>query len=144
LPPGFPQGADPARDNCGLLWVSPVLPMRGADLLDVMALAAPLFGLYGFDLFATFSMITERALGGVLTVAYDKDDAQESADAHACYDALFDALAAAGYLPYRVGLQSMADLDPEGDGFWRTCARIKAALDPLNIIAPGRYQPPAK
>lgn len=144
LPPGFPHDANPARDNCGLLWLSPVLPMRGADLLDVMALAAPLFGHYGFDLFATFSMITERALGGVLTVAYDKDDARETADAHACYQALFDALAEAGYLPYRVGLQSMADLDPEGDAFWRTCARIKAALDPLNIIAPGRYQPPAK
>jgi 4-cresol dehydrogenase (hydroxylating) len=142
LPPGFPAGADPARDNCGLLWLSPVLPMRGADLQAVMALAEPLFHRHGFDLFATFSMITERALGGVLTVAYDKESAQESADAQACYQALFDALMAAGYLPYRVGLQSMAALDPAGDGFWRTVRRIKAALDPHDLIAPGRYQPP--
>ncbi|MRV75175.1 FAD-binding protein [Duganella sp. FT92W] len=142
LPPGFPIGADPARDGCGLLWLSPVLPMRGADLQAVMDLAEPCFERYGFDLFATFSMITERALGGVLTIAYDKDDAAESADAHACYDGLFNALMAAGYLPYRVGLQSMAALDPAADGFWRTVSRIKAALDPLNIIAPGRYQPP--
>jgi len=142
LPPDFPNGADPARDNCGLLWLSPVLPLRGADLQAVMALAEPLFARHGFDLFATFSMITERALGGVLTVAYDKDNAQESADAQACYHALFEALMAAGYLPYRVGLQSMAALDPAGDGFWRTVRRIKAALDPHNLMAPGRYQPP--
>jgi 4-cresol dehydrogenase (hydroxylating) flavoprotein subunit len=142
LPPGFPAGADPARDNCGLLWLSPVLPMRGADLQAVMDLAQPYFTRYGLDLFATFSMITERALGGVLTVAYDKDDAAESADAQACYHGLFDALMAAGYLPYRVGLQSMAALDPAGDGYWRAVRRIKAALDPLNILAPGRYQPP--
>jgi 4-cresol dehydrogenase (hydroxylating) flavoprotein subunit len=49
---------------------------------------------------------------------------------------------AAGYLPYRVGLQSMAALDPAADGYWRAVRRIKAALDPLNILAPGRYQPP--
>lgn len=143
LPPDFPAGADPARDNCGLLWLSPVLPMRGADLQAVMALAAPLYVRHGFDLFATFSMITERALGGVLTVAYDKADARESADAQACYHALFDTLMTAGYLPYRVGLQSMAALDPAGDGFWRTVRRIKAALDPHGLIAPGRYQPPS-
>jgi 4-cresol dehydrogenase (hydroxylating) flavoprotein subunit len=142
LPPGFPEGADPARDNCGLLWLSPVLPMRGADMHAVMALAEPYFARYGLDLFATFSMVTERALGGVLTIAYDKDDAQESADAQACYHGLFAALMAAGYLPYRVGLQSMAALDPGMDSFWRTAGRIKVALDPLNILAPGRYQPP--
>ncbi len=141
LPPGFPAGADPARDNCGLLWLSPVLPARGADLHAVMALAQPFFQRYRMDLFATFSMITERALGGVLTVAYDKDDLAESADAHACYHGLFDALMAAGYLPYRVGLQSMAALDPGADSFWRTAARIKAALDPLDLLARGRYQP---
>ncbi|GAB2841216.1 FAD-binding oxidoreductase [Pseudoduganella ginsengisoli] len=142
LPPGFPANADPARDNCGLLWLSPVMPSRGADLRAVMNLAQPYYARYGFDLFATFSMITERALGGVLTIAYDKDDPAESADAQTCYHSLFDALMAAGYLPYRVGLQSMAALDPQADSFWRTASRIKAALDPLNIIAPGRYQPP--
>ncbi|MES2263513.1 MAG: FAD-binding oxidoreductase [Pseudomonadota bacterium] len=141
LPPGFPEGANPARDNCGLLWVSPVLPMRGADLLRVHALAEPLFSLHGFDLFVTFSMINERALGGVITIAYDKDNADEVARAKLCYRQLFDAVMGAGYIPYRVGLQSMADLDGGDDNYWRVAARIKAALDPLGIIAPGRYQP---
>ncbi|SFU58634.1 FAD-binding oxidoreductase [Pseudoduganella namucuonensis] len=143
VPPDFPAHADPARDNCGLLWISPVLPLRGADLLRVHALAEPVFRLHGFDLFATYSMINERALGGVLTVAYDKEDEDESARAMMCYRQMFDAVMAAGYVPYRVGLQSMADLDPGGDSHWRVAARIKAALDPRGVIAPGRYQPPS-
>ena len=143
LPAGFPANANPALDNCGLLWVSPVLPMRGDELLRVHALAEPIFRLHGFDLFATFSMINERALGGVLTVAYDKDDADETARALMCYRQLFDSVMEAGYIPYRVGLQSMADLDSGNDSYWRVAARIKAALDPQGIIAPGRYQPPA-
>jgi 4-cresol dehydrogenase (hydroxylating) len=141
LPDGFPQHADPARDNCGLLWISPVLPLRGADLLAVHALAAPVFRAHRFDLFATFSMINERSLGGVLTVAYDKEDADEVARAHQCYRQVFQLMMKAGYIPYRVGNHSMAELDPHGDVYWKTVARIKAALDPGNIIAPGRYQP---
>jgi 4-cresol dehydrogenase (hydroxylating) len=141
LPAGFPQQANPAFDNCGLLWVSPILPMRGTDVLAVHALAEPIFARHGFDLFVTFSMINERALGGVLTVAYDKEDPAEVERAKRCYRALFDAVMAAGYIPYRVGIQSMAGLDPHGDVFWKVVGRIKAALDPDGIIAPGRYEP---
>ena len=115
--------------------------MRGADVLALHALAAPIFANHGFDLFVTFSMINERALGGVLTVAYDKEDPAETERAKGCYRALFDAVMTAGYIPYRVGIQSMAGLDPHGDVFWRVVSRIKAALDPDGIIAPGRYEP---
>ncbi|MFL6675175.1 MAG: FAD-binding oxidoreductase [Massilia sp.] len=141
LPGGFPQQADPARDNCGMLWVSPVLPMRGSDLLALYGLAEPVFREHGFDLFATFSMINERSLGGVLTVAYDKDDPDEVGRAHRCYREVFQRAMDAGYIPYRVGNHSMADLDPQGDVYWQTVARIKAALDPDGIISPGRYEP---
>ena len=141
LPDSFPASADPARDHCGLLWVSPVLPMRGADMLAVHDLAQSVFWKHGFDLFATFSMINERALGGVLTVAYDKQDPDETARAHACHDEVFHRMMDAGYIPYRVGNHAMGRLDPEGDTYWRTVARIKAALDPAGILAPGRYQP---
>jgi 4-cresol dehydrogenase (hydroxylating) len=141
LPAEFPQHADPAADHCGMLWVSPVLPMRGRDLLAVHALAEPVFAKHGFDLFATFSMINERTLGGVLTVAYDKADRDETGRAHMCYRETFARMMNAGYIPYRVGNHSMADLDPHGDVYWKTVARIKAALDPDGIIAPGRYEP---
>lgn len=141
LPAHFPEAADPARDNCGLLWVSPVLPLRGEDLLAVHALAEAQFERHGFDLFATFSMINERSLGGVLTVAYDKDDPAETVQARACHDALFQDMLEAGYIPYRVGNHSMAALDPAGDSYWRTVAALKAALDPHSILAPGRYEP---
>ena len=105
------------------------------------ALVAPVFAGHGFDLFATFSMINERALGAVLTIAYDKEDADEVERAQHCYREVFDLVMKAGYVPYRVGNQSMAGLDPHGDVYWKTVARIKAALDPDGLIAPGRYEP---
>ncbi|QNA99955.1 hypothetical protein [Massilia sp. Se16.2.3] len=124
LPAAFPEAADPARDGCGLLWVSPVLPLRGADMLAVHELARPSFERHGFDLFATFSMINERTLGGVLTVAYDKHDPHEAARARACHDEVFGRMFDAGYIPYRVGNHAMGRLDPGSDSYWRTVARI--------------------
>lgn len=141
LPATFPAGANPARDQCGMLWVSPILPMRGADVVALHALAEPLFKRHGFDLFVTFSMINERALGAALTITYDKQDAGETARAHACYHAVFEAVMAAGYIPYRVGTQSMQALDPQHDTYWKTVARIRQALDPAGLMVPGRYQP---
>ncbi len=141
LPPGFPVGANPARDGCGMMWLAPVLPMRGADLLRVHALVEPLFAAHGFDLFETFSMINERVLGGVLTICFDQQDAAEVLRARQCYETSFARLMGAGYIPYRVGPQSFKALDSGHDTYWSTVARIKAALDPQHIIAPGRYQP---
>jgi 4-cresol dehydrogenase (hydroxylating) flavoprotein subunit len=141
LPAGFPVGANPARDGCGMMWLAPVLPMRGADLLRVHDLVEPVFAAHGFDLFETFSMINERVLGGVLTICFDQEDAAETARARLCYEVSFARLMEAGYIPYRVGPQSVAALDSGHDTYWSTVARIKAALDPQHIIAPGRYQP---
>lgn len=141
LPAEFPRNANPALDNCGMLWVSPILPMRGADVLALHALVEPVFKRHGVDLFVTFSMINERALGGVITVCYDKDDGEEVARARRCYDEVFALAMAEGYIPYRVGNQSMAQLDPHGDVYWKTVARLKDALDPQGVLAPGRYQP---
>jgi 4-cresol dehydrogenase (hydroxylating) len=141
LPSNFPRHADPAADNCGFLWLSPVIPMRGEDVLRLHAIIEPIFEQHRFDLFITFSMFNERALGTVITIAYDKEEIAETERAQACYRALFQSVMEAGYIPYRVGIQSMADLDQGSDNFWSTTRAIKMALDPQEIIAPGRYQP---
>ncbi len=141
LPADFPRQANPAVDNCGMLWVSPILPTRGADVLALHALVEPVFQRNGIDLFVTFSMINERSLGAVITVCYDKENAEEVARARRCYAEVFDLCMAEGYIPYRVGNQSMAQLDPHADTYWKTVARIKDALDPQGLLAPGRYQP---
>lgn len=141
LPSHFPQHANPAADNCGLLWLSPVIPMRGEEVLQFHDLIESLFHQYGFDLFLTLSTINDRALGGVITIAYDKENLAETQRAQQCYQALFKAVMEAGYIPYRAGIQSMADLAHGSEVFWDTASAIKAAIDPHGIIAPGRYEP---
>ena len=141
LPEAFPEAADPAADNCGLYWISPVLPMSGVAAREVLGIVAPIFAAHRFDLPVTFSMVSDRALGAVLTIAYDRDDTDETRRASECHEAAIAALLKAGYIPYRVGIDTMAALDRGSDVFWDVVGALKGALDPDGIIAPGRYDP---
>jgi len=40
------QYNDPALDKCGLLWLSPILPMTGEAVNEVMGLVEPIFAEY--------------------------------------------------------------------------------------------------
>ncbi len=139
LPANFPHNANPALDNCGMLWIAPIIPMQGQDVLKLHDIIEPIFKTYKFDLFITLSTVNDRTLGAVITIAYDKESTDEVQRAQACYHTAFNAVMEAGYVPYRVGIQSMSDLVQETDVYWKTVRNIKTALDPENIIAPGRY-----
>ncbi len=134
--------SDPLDAGAGLLWISPVLPATGRDAVAVMKLAAPIFDRFGFELLATFTLITERAMIGILNVAFDKALPEETQRARACYDTLMNALIDEGYIPYRTGLDGLPKLRPEGDTFWEVASQIKRTLDPKDILARGRYIPP--
>ena len=132
---------DPAAEGCGLMWLAPVIPATGEAALELVGLIEPIFNRHGFDAFLTLSTIVDRALGAVFTICYDRDDPAEAGRAQACYAEAFDAAVAAGFPPYRVGIQSMPRLGQGSTTFWDVAADLKAALDPHGLIAPGRYEP---
>ena len=133
---------DPIEAGAGVMWVSPVLPIRGADARRVMQIVEPVFAKNGFEPMTTFTMINERAMIAVLNVYFDKCVAEEAAQAAACHHELIASLMKEGYIPYRAGLSTMPMLVEEGDVFWDVAGTLKRALDPRDIIARGRYLPP--
>jgi len=140
-----PKGAcDPLTVGCGVFWVSPVLPAVGAEAEALLAMANPIFAAYGFELLVTFTLITERAMIAIMNVVFDKSIPEESECARRCYEKLAETLYAAGFYPYRSTLPGMSKLGQAGDVFWEVAKQIKAALDPNDIIARGRYVPPLK
>ena len=133
-----------AKDGVGILWMAPIVPCRAEDLRQLNEAMDTLFAKYDFDCHITVNMINERALAAVYTIEYDADDEGETERALACYEQAVNELYRLGYPIYRAATRGMALLNPQGeDEFWATVARLKAALDPDGIIAPGRYQPQA-
>jgi FAD/FMN-containing dehydrogenase len=138
--PPPPSGElNPARDHCGLMWFAPVIPITAQDVFAFRAIVAPIFAKFGFDACFTFTALNERCFDCTLPILYDKDDPDEVRKAHECYQELVERCREQGYVPYRIGLQSMEAETGRDDVFWDVVMKLKGALDPAGILAPGRY-----
>ena len=138
----FNEDRDLAGDSLGLIWMAPILPCRATDLAQLTKEMDTLFAAYDFDCHITVNLINERALAAVYTIEYDAGDSEETARALECYQRGVEKLYSLGYPLYRVSTRGMALLaTTKDDPFWATIKRLKVALDPDGIIAPGRYDP---
>lgn len=138
-----PEGLHDLRDDgVGLYWVAPVMAQRGADALEVQSIVEPIFHAHGFDLLISFILLTERSLVAIFNICFDQSIPAECAAASACYEESMQALKKKGYTPYRSGLQGMPALGNDSEVFWDIATDLKRALDPHDLIAPGRYIPP--
>lgn len=136
--PGDDRPSMPS-DRCGLIWLCPVTSTRGEDMRRVAELTERTTAEHGFVPQVNFRVVSRRGAEAIIGIVYDRDEEGKDARAMACHDDLFDALTTSGYLPYRLGVQSMSRLPPSSDDADAILARIKKVLDPEHIVAPGRY-----
>lgn len=136
-----PSHLDPLENNAGLMWISPIMPMTGNAAQDLTQQVSPVFLEHGFEPLITVSLITERAMVAVCTIAYDRDNPEETDRARQCYETLFRVIMRAGYAPYRTSIASMPHLAQGSEVFWDLVHELKQVLDPDRIIARGRYDP---
>jgi 4-cresol dehydrogenase (hydroxylating) flavoprotein subunit len=134
-----PGDLNPARDNCGVMWFAPIIPMTRDDVSAFRKIVEPVFAKHRFEACITLTAVNERCFDCTLPILYDKDDPAESRRAQACYAELHEKCSEAGYIPYRLGLQSMAGETMKDDVFWSVVQKLKTALDPEGIVSPGRY-----
>ncbi len=133
-----PVQMNPDRDRCGLLWLSPVAPAEGRHARALAEISSGILLRHGFEPMLSITLITDRALICVISITYDRDQSGEDQRAMACFEELRELLAAKGYLPYRLGIQSMGSARAEGP-YGRFLEGIKRLVDPAGILAPGRY-----
>jgi len=134
-----PVQMDPDRDGCGLLWCAPVAPMEGEHVTRMAHLASEIVLEYGFEPGISLTLITERSVCCVISISYDRHEAGQDQRAMACYKHLLRALNERGYYSYRLGIQAMSEESGQ-DGYGGLLRRIKNAVDPNGVLAPGRYQ----
>jgi len=130
---------DPARDHCGFLWIGPVLPFTSKDVVAGLDIAKGIYERHEFDMFVELIVESPRAVIMLLGVFYEHGDPEDADRAKAWYEETRCSFVDRGYPPYRTVTMSMpgsADINPVSRDF---LAAIKNAVDPKNIIAPGRY-----
>ncbi len=122
----------PDDDGCGLIWAAFPLPCRGADVRGTTDLIVDHVTRAGFEPMLSVTFNGERFVNEILNLSYDRDRPGEDERAERCYLTLLEALAARGVVPYRLPTLAMRPA-PE----WTR--RLKEALDPDGVLAPGRY-----
>ncbi len=140
LPPE--DNYNPARDQCGIIWCSPVIPMTGTDISAFTAMTDKILKRFSFETNIAITLINERACCCTVGIYYDKEIPEENSRAYACYSTMLETYFHHGYIPYRFGSSTEIaknTLFNTEDTFWKTCHLIKNALDPKHILAPGRY-----
>jgi 4-cresol dehydrogenase (hydroxylating) len=142
-PTGKPAAdVDPARDQCGFLWIGPVLPFTSEDVMQGLTLAENIAQRHGFDFFLEVIVESARSVFFLLGVFFERNDKADQSRALAWYEETRRAFLTAGYPPYRETAISMLKAADGNEAHKEFLAALKLALDPRNILAPGRYGTP--
>jgi len=134
-----PAEKDLDRDRCGLMWCAPVAPAEGSHASVLATLASEILLRHGFEPMLSITLITERAIVCVVSITYDRDVAGEDDRAKVCLEELLASFATKGYMPYRLGIQSMRLSRPEGVP-GQILDALKQHVDPAGILSSGRYE----
>lgn len=133
------EDLDPDRDRCGVHWICAAVPLRGEEVASAIAATEVALAKYHFEPLIAAVAVSERVAYLIPMIVYDRDQPGADERALACHDELLADYVESGWLPYRLGVQSMGALPAATDDSAAVLERIKRAFDPLGVIAPGRY-----
>jgi len=132
---------DPARDGCGLRWYSPLVPMRPRQVREYVDMVERIGLEHGIEPLITLTSLNDRVFDSTVPLIFARDESGAGQRAaRACHRALVAAGREIGCFPYRVGVDGMGELDSLLDHSRDFGRRLRQALDPDGVIAPGRYE----
>ena len=135
----MPELADADRDRCGVLWCSVAAPLAGDDAALACDISERVLRLFGFEPNLAFLAVSPLSAYAISLILWDRDTQADDERALACHEALLRELCEAGFFPARLGLQAMTPPLPPDDDSLEVLRRLRAALDPAGVLAPGRY-----
>lgn len=137
--PGPTATFDPARDGCGLIWYPPLVPMMPEQVRRYAAMVERICAAHGIEPLITLTSLSDRCFDSSVPLVFDRSDPKAVESAQKCYLSLLEAGKEQGFIPYRMGVQAMDQLTSSDATFWDVATKLKFALDPEGIIAPGRH-----
>lgn len=130
---------DPDRDRCGVIFNVPTIPYEGRHVRAALDIVKEALERYEFEPILIIGCFTGRVIYLDAAIYFDRDAPGEDEKALSCHDEMLGRLIQRGYVPYRLGIESVKLLPEPKDDYGKLTEALKKALDPNNILAPGRY-----
>ncbi len=134
-----PESIDPIRDDCGLLWLAPILPASSDHVEKLMSAIKPIYDKHGFEFPLSIIMLNPRTLIFALPMFFDKSDPSECQRVKELYEEVITTTSDMGYQQYRTGTMYMDRILDQNPGHRDLVRSLKSTLDPNNTLAPGKY-----
>ncbi|GAA4408251.1 FAD-binding protein [Advenella faeciporci] len=126
------------RGGGGSMWFAPVSQARGSECDKQKTLAKTIINKHGLDYVGEF-IVGWRDMHHVIDLVYNRADPDEMKRADACFNELLDEFEKEGYAVYRVNTRFQERVAQSyGPVKRRLEHTLKRALDPNNILAPGK------
>jgi len=130
---------NPANDGCGLIWYAPLVPMKPDSIVNYVKMVTAIMRKHKLEPLITLTSLSDRCFDSTVPLLFDMNSEKSRKNAENCYWALLNKGRDHGYIPYRVGIHTMAWLSENNSTYWQIVRKIKKTLDPHAIISPGRY-----
>lgn len=142
IPSAVPlQMSDWVGGRGGHMGFSPVVPASSKHVMAQLKRSRKIIAAHDVDFYASFT-IGGRFANNINMLMYDRDNAEQVANIRKLFDALIKETAAAGYGEYRTHLGWMDQVNETFDfnnhAMRRLNEKVKDALDPNGILAPGK------
>jgi len=131
---------NPDRDNCGLIWFTPLVAMKEYDVKTYLETVRSVLLAHKIEFLVTMTSLSNYCFDSTIPIVFDKTKPNEIENANNCYRALFMACQEKGFIPYRLPIEYMDLVVDQAHPHWKLVKQIKSAIDKFNIIAPGRYE----
>ena len=130
-----------AKDKCGLLWYSPLIPMIPEEIKRYVNFIRETCPKYNIEPFITSTILRHDCIDSTVPIVFDINNPQAVKDAHDCLKELVLEGMKQGWVPYRLNIDQQQWLLDKDKPFWKAVQLLKNSFDPNDILSPGRYNP---
>ena len=131
----------PDKDNCGLLWYAPLVPMCASRISEFVAMVRKICPIYGIEPLITLTHLKHDCVDATVPIVFNNLDLESRKKALACLDCLLENGLEKGFVPYRLNIRQQHTLLNPETPYWQLVDKIKSQFDPNGILNPGRYNP---
>lgn len=134
-----PELSDPDRDQVGLIWFAPVVPMSGHHIERAISICRPLYQKYDFDFYVALLVQNPRSMIVLQAIFFNQSNKEEAQRAERLHEELHHSFEEAGYYPYRTSLLGMPLLYKSQPAYHEFLNALQRSIDPVHIMSPGKY-----
>lgn len=132
---------NPDKDECGLLWYAPLIPMNVNKIQEFVDFIRSTTPKYNIEPLITFTNLRYDCIDSTIPLIFDVQNLVAKQNAHDCLNELYEEGRKRGFVPYRMNVKQQKEQLSPDHMHWKVVKAIKNALDPHNVLQANRYNP---